>query len=1064
MTTAIAQASKALGALIVLAGSLLGVPYALVHLGRSPLRPADTLGQALGDLVSGPLDDHTALGLVTVAVWALWAIFAACVIREFAIAATGARTGHLRAVRPVRFTGPFQLAAHRLVASILMVGATTGGTVVPVTAQAATPLVHEVAATVPATAGPIGPLDDEFATPPAHLTPDAAPEPEAGDSSGGGRMIQVAPGDNPWDLAETHLGDGMRWGELFELNNTRVQPDGRVWSDPSIFLPGWQLALPAAPDPAAPVTGDGATVTVTAGDSAWDLAETHLGDGMRWGELFELNKTRVQPDGHVWSDPQLLDPGWILELPTTAPQAPAAPDPAPPASAAPPPAPSAAPPAPTTHPALDDAATPAAEAEEPSDTQEPAATTTPTTAPAPAAPVAPPTELPQAPETAAPPPATTTPSTPATTAPAEPHARHDPATDPTANGDRAGGTDDDAAPVVPVLGVASTVLAVGVLRALRRRRARRAAQLPVAVMPPPPPRSARPAARELLAEADEAAVDRLDAALANLAAGLRPRGGQTCVQPRLVQVTGDRIEVLLDRADPAPPPPWRPEASGRIWVLDPDVDLQASDTALPVPALVTIGAGDADILLDLEAFGVVSLVGDIDACWSLARSMITELSARAEGTIGIEVVGDALEDHVADLDGVRIVDSWDAVDTGIIAGSARMLDAGRWPHTFAARASGRVFDGWAPAVWVCAPSDNPRYHAALEHVGTRPGAGSAIVVAGGSDLGYGLRVVLAADGTFNIPDLGLSGRAQQLSAHAAGQLVELIDDAEHLNVAQTFEFPAPADDDPTTEEDTAAVSSPIHDRDNYIDPDWDVLVRVCGEIHVEGGTDRLPPRETAVATFVALNGTVDIDQIRDAIWGGESVSRKRVQNVISTVRRTLGDAIRYVDEGRLGAGPQLVTDLDLIRRRLAYARHQTDPAARAQTLHEALEWATGKVCTYPSTARRSWTWIDLDNWISTVESLVGTVAYDLGTLYLNLGDPDGATWAARRGIDATGPREQLTLLLVKGYELAGDAPAAAAALRSYERHMDDLGADEHSEALLAAMDRHLTPRPGRAAS
>src|SRR5690606_17427393 len=100
-------------------------------------------------------------------------------------------------------------------------------------------------------------------------------------------------------------------------------------------------------------------------------------------------------------------------------------------------------------------------------------------------------------------------------------------------------------------------------------------------------------------------------------------------------------------------------------------------------------------------------------CWAMARSMVTELAAKADGALGIELVG-VLEGRLENLDGVRRVGSWDEVDTGVIAGSARMLDAGRWPHTFAARASGRVFDGWAPAVWVTAPSDSGRYQDAIE--------------------------------------------------------------------------------------------------------------------------------------------------------------------------------------------------------------------------------------------------------------------------------------------------------------------------------------------------------------
>jgi DNA-binding SARP family transcriptional activator len=605
-----------------------------------------------------------------------------------------------------------------------------------------------------------------------------------------------------------------------------------------------------------------------------------------------------------------------------------------------------------------------------------------------------------------------------------------------------------------LLGAGSTVVAVGVLRTLRRRRVRRGARLPLSTVPPPPPRSTRPVERELLAEADEAAVDALDVGLANLASGLRPRGGEPCPQPRLVQLTGERLEVLLDRAEPAVPPPWRPEASGLVWVLDEPGELPATpDAALPLPALVTVGVGESTMLIDLEAYGVVSLVGDPAACWGLARSMLTELSARTEGTVDVEVVGADLEAGVGELDGVRLVADWDGVDTGLIGGSARLLDAGRWPHTFAARASGRVFDGWAPAVWFTAHNDHPAYRAALEAIAARPGAGSAVVVVG-EDPGCGLRVVLRPDGTFHIPELRLTGQTQLLTEGAVDQVAELFADADDLAVAQTFPFPAqpdgavPTSGSPGLHTDVSDAVSGA-DPSGYSDPSFDVLVRVCGEIHVQGGKEPLPPRESAVVAYVALNGPVDIERVRDAVWGGIDISLKRVRNVVSVARRAVGDAI-IIDGGRLLPGEGLMTDVELIRRRRAYAEHQADAAARVETLRGALEWV-------------NWTWIELDRWISHVESLVGSVACTLAELRLELGDSDGACGAARRGLDATGQREELTLLLVQGYELAGDEPAARAALRSYERHMDELGAAEHSEALLRAMERYGQPRPGRAA-
>jgi DNA-binding SARP family transcriptional activator len=65
-------------------------------------------------------------------------------------------------------------------------------------------------------------------------------------------------------------------------------------------------------------------VRVAAGDSLWDIAERCLGRGERWGEIFDLNRHRVQDDGEVLTDPELIRPGWRLVLPGVSAEAPLA--------------------------------------------------------------------------------------------------------------------------------------------------------------------------------------------------------------------------------------------------------------------------------------------------------------------------------------------------------------------------------------------------------------------------------------------------------------------------------------------------------------------------------------------------------------------------------------------------------------------------------------------------------------------------------------------------------------------------------------------------------------------
>ena len=53
-------------------------------------------------------------------------------------------------------------------------------------------------------------------------------------------------------------------------------------------------------------------------DTLWDIAERHLGDGMRWRDIYALNQGRLMPDGQRLTRASLIHPGWILDLPADA--------------------------------------------------------------------------------------------------------------------------------------------------------------------------------------------------------------------------------------------------------------------------------------------------------------------------------------------------------------------------------------------------------------------------------------------------------------------------------------------------------------------------------------------------------------------------------------------------------------------------------------------------------------------------------------------------------------------------------------------------------------------------
>jgi DNA-binding SARP family transcriptional activator len=61
------------------------------------------------------------------------------------------------------------------------------------------------------------------------------------------------------------------------------------------------------------------THRVRAGESLWRISERELGSGFRWREIYRLNEGKRFPDGRSLTDPRLLLPGWVLDLPSEIP-------------------------------------------------------------------------------------------------------------------------------------------------------------------------------------------------------------------------------------------------------------------------------------------------------------------------------------------------------------------------------------------------------------------------------------------------------------------------------------------------------------------------------------------------------------------------------------------------------------------------------------------------------------------------------------------------------------------------------------------------------------------------
>ena len=317
-----ARLARAVLAGLTLMALVIGLPILLARYGSWPIRQVPTAAQ-LSDAPGQALTDDAVFAILTVAAWATWAAFTVSVGLELVAAVRGAS-------RPtLPYLGPIQHGARQLVASFLMTATLTG------------PFASHRVVAAPA----LPPLGDAVGQPvatvvqeePPPQVPADQPPVEVATPIEDLPVVRVGRGDSPWSLAERHLGDGLRWRELWDLNRGVPQADGRAWVVEDQIDIGWQIRLPAdaigvpSPESADP-TGAGASApaagehVVVPGDTLREIADAELGDPGRYPEIFEASQTIEQPGGARLTDPDLILPGWTLRLPD------ASPDPAEPAA------------------------------------------------------------------------------------------------------------------------------------------------------------------------------------------------------------------------------------------------------------------------------------------------------------------------------------------------------------------------------------------------------------------------------------------------------------------------------------------------------------------------------------------------------------------------------------------------------------------------------------------------------------------------------------------------------------------------------------------------------------
>jgi len=982
--------AKGLAALAGLLAVLIGPPAALAHFVGWPLPVAVPSLDELTTAARSGIDDMVIVKVLAVLAWLCWVQIALAAAVEIAALAHG------RAARRAPVLAGVQLGVGRLVATAALVVASWG----PQRTAAISVPVARLAALIAEPAPTRAVLEPVLLPAPrlvAMTTKTALPAET-------GRSYVVKRNDSWWAIAERTLGDGQRWKELREANLGRTMPDGTaIIADSEMIRPGWELLVPGDPVSPSPLVSNGSVdeVEVLRGDNLWVMAERHLQEATgvevseadvreHWATVIDMNRDRFADP----SNPSRIYVGQQMRMPSVgrAPVTPAAP-----VSAA------VTPTAPVVPPSVPASALVPAR-------PDPAPTTTATTKVVP----------------------TSVPSQAPSSTSASPRR---PASEPA----ESVSSDRNARVPVSLLGTASTVLAVGIAAEVTRRRRRRQLRLPARVQPPTPPPELDDLRAAMVVNCDLDQVTRLHRALRDIAAAL---GGQRSdARPQVVQVTNSRIEALLSRAVPSAPKPWRAEASGLSWVLKGEPLDRDEDGIAPNPALVSIGRPDDDteLYLDLEAEGVVSLVGPADVVTDIARSWVLELatSPMANGVSVLVVGGDFAPDE-GSSDRVRRVETWEEAEIDALAWceqSGAMLKANRWATPVVGRMQVERADDLAPLVIVAEGVPSKRLRALADAVLDQQAV--VVLVAVGSQLDGALQVEVS-DETLVIPSLGLACKAQTVPRIVAEQVDELLVDASR-RPAQLSLLPEPPRSPPVT---IGAAA------DEYHDPPFEILVRLLGDISVIGAAKPLKPKQVAVLAYIALNAPVACERVQDAVWVTPTASRKkRLANTVSETRSVLGAANLPISvDGRYRVGPGVLADVDLFDRRIEHAAQQDDIPA-ASTLRGALELVTGPVFTYGTVHRMAYVWVDLDNWMSTWELKVTDTAEELAQRYLDLGDPESAVWAARRGLSACQIHERLTSLLARAHTAGGDRLAAERVLQSYRAAMEKLELDDEVEDL-----------------
>lgn len=275
---------------------ILGIPALLITVSGNPFASLDMVGGVIAS-IDGALTFLLQVFIPIIA-WIGWASLVIPLIIEAAV--------QVRHGESVKLPGVLRLQQNIAAVLIGMILASTAGisgaTAIESTGPAGVPVTPNQTISAPAT------------TQAQYGAPTAAEKAQASQTD---PSYMVNGRQALWDIAETTLGDGSRYMEIFNLNQGVVQKDGAaLLSTDQLLHDGWVLTLPQDAKIPQPIAGTG-TVTIKPGDTLSEIALENYGDMEAYHYIAGAASRTTQPDGTTIQDADLIQPGWEFTMPGT---------------------------------------------------------------------------------------------------------------------------------------------------------------------------------------------------------------------------------------------------------------------------------------------------------------------------------------------------------------------------------------------------------------------------------------------------------------------------------------------------------------------------------------------------------------------------------------------------------------------------------------------------------------------------------------------------------------------------------------------------------------------------